>query len=78
MLIYQLLTAIMPSRLVLPPSKDALALESAKNNPYANVLSVLRGRESDPKIQKLGKLLTSPQVKQCIEEKYQGSVIPAF
>lgn len=62
----------------LTPSKDALALESAKDNPYANVLSVLRGQESDPNIQKLGKLLTSPQVKQFIEEKYQGSVIPAL
>lgn len=62
----------------LTPSKDALALESAKDNPYANVLSVLRGQESEPNIQKLGKLLTSPQVKQFIEEKYQGSVIPAF
>lgn len=62
----------------LKPSKDALALESAKNNPYANVLSVLRGQENDPNIQKLGKLLTSPQVKQFIKEKYQGSVLPAF
>jgi D-methionine transport system substrate-binding protein len=62
----------------LTPSKDALALESAKDNPYANVLSVLRGHENDPNIQKLGELLTSPQVKQFIEEKYQGSVIPAF
>lgn len=62
----------------LKPSEDALAIESAQNNPYANVLSVLRGRESDPNIQKLGELLTSPQVKQFIEETYQGSVIPAF
>lgn len=60
------------------PAKDALALESAQNNPYANVLVVLKGRETDPNIQKLGQLLTSPQVKQFIEEKYQGSVIPAF
>ena len=62
----------------LSPAKDALALESATNNPYANVLAVLRERSTDPNIQKLSKLLTSPQVKQFINDKYQGAVIPAF
>lgn len=62
----------------LDPAKDALALESPNDNPYVNVLAVLKGRESDPNIQKLGKLLTSAPVKQFIEEKYQGSLIPAF
>lgn len=62
----------------LNPAKDALATESAKNNPYANVLAVLRGRETDANIQKLGKLLTSPQVKKFIDEKYKGAVIAAF
>lgn len=62
----------------LNPAKDALALEKAEGNPYANVLSVLRGRETDANIQKLGELLTSSDVKQFIEEKYQGAVIPAF
>ncbi|HEY9763100.1 MAG TPA: MetQ/NlpA family ABC transporter substrate-binding protein [Trichocoleus sp.] len=61
----------------LNPAKDALALEAAKDNPYANVLTVLQGRESDPNIQKLAELLTSSQVKQFIAEKYQGAVIPA-
>lgn len=62
----------------LNPDKDALALEKAEGNPYANVLAVLRGRETDPNIQELGKLLTSPEVKKFIEEKYKGAVIPAF
>lgn len=65
-------------RVGLIPAKDALALESGKNNPYANVLAVLRGRETDPNIVKLGQLLTSPEVKKFIEDKYQGSVIAAF
>lgn len=60
------------------PEKDALALESAKDNPYANVLAVLRGRENDPNIIKLGQLLNTPEVKKFIDEKYQGSVIAAF
>ena len=62
----------------LKPAKDALALESAQGNPYANVLSVVKGHENDPGIKKLASLLTSPQVKKFIEDKYQGSVISAF
>jgi D-methionine transport system substrate-binding protein len=60
------------------PSKDALALESADNNPYANVLAVLKGHENDEGIQILARLLNSPEVKKFIQDKYQGSVIPAF
>jgi D-methionine transport system substrate-binding protein len=60
------------------PAKDALALESGENNPYANILAVGAGHENDKGIQILAKLLTSPEVKKFIEEKYTGSVIPAF
>jgi D-methionine transport system substrate-binding protein len=62
----------------LNPSKDALALEKAENNPYVNVLTVLKGKENDPLVQKLSKLLTSSEVKKFILDKYQGTVIPAF
>lgn len=62
----------------LKPKTDALALEAGKDNPYANVLAVLRDRQNDPNIQKLAQLLNSPQVKQFIEEKYQGAVLAAF
>lgn len=62
----------------LNPGQDALALESGEGNPYANVLTVLKGRESDPGILKLAELLTSPEIRQFLEEHYQGSVIPAF
>ncbi len=62
----------------LTPSKDALVLESGENNPYANILVVKKGHENDPGIQKLVKLLNSPEVKQFILDKYKGSVLPAF
>jgi D-methionine transport system substrate-binding protein len=62
----------------LTSSEDALALESGEDNPYANVLTVLKGNGNDPNIQKLAELLNSEQVKQFIEERYQGSVLPAF
>lgn len=62
----------------LVPAKDALVLEKAEGNPYANILAVKNGNQDDPRIQKLAKLLNSDEVKKFIEEKYQGSVIPAF
>lgn len=61
----------------LTPSKDALAIEEAKNNPYANFLAVKKGDEDDPRVKKLAELLQSEQVKEFIEKKYSdGSVIP--
>lgn len=62
----------------LKPATDALALEKAENNPYANLLVVRTGDESDPRVVKLAKLLHSPEVKKFIQDKYQGSVLPAF
>lgn len=62
----------------LKPATQALALESGKDNPYANILTVLKGHENDEGIQILAKLLTSPEVKKFIEDKYEGAVIPAF
>jgi D-methionine transport system substrate-binding protein len=62
----------------LVPSEDALVLEAAENNPNANLLVTLPGEANDPRVKKLAALLTSPEVKQFIDEKYQGAVLPAF
>ncbi|GDY72679.1 hypothetical protein SAV31267_021640 [Streptomyces avermitilis] len=62
----------------LKPAKDAVVLESPKDNPYGNFLAVKKGNEKDPRVKKLAKLLTSPEVKKFIEDKYAGSVIPSF
>ncbi|MFG3348884.1 MetQ/NlpA family ABC transporter substrate-binding protein [Streptomyces sp. NPDC048018] len=62
----------------LQPAKDSLALEKAEGNPYANFLAVKQGNEKDVRVQKLVKLLNSPEVKQYIEDTYKGSVVPAF
>ncbi len=61
----------------LEPHKDALFIESA-DSPYANYLYVRRDKLNDPAVQKLGKLLNSPQVKQFILQRYHGDVVPAF
>ncbi|MFF4275599.1 MetQ/NlpA family ABC transporter substrate-binding protein [Streptomyces sp. NPDC001536] len=62
----------------LSPAKDALVLESAKDNPYGNFLAVKEGNEDDPRVKKLAELLTSAEVKKFIEDKYDGSVIASF
>ncbi|MER7407043.1 MetQ/NlpA family ABC transporter substrate-binding protein [Streptomyces sp. NPDC000070] len=62
----------------LEPAKDALVLESPKNNPYGNFLAVKKGQEDDPRVKKLAKLLTSPEVKKFIQDKYAGSVLASF
>jgi D-methionine transport system substrate-binding protein len=62
----------------LTPATDALLIESAKDNPYANLLVARADDVNDARVQKLEQLLRSPQVKQFIEQKYKGSVVPAF
>ncbi|MET8461127.1 MetQ/NlpA family ABC transporter substrate-binding protein [Streptomyces parvulus] len=62
----------------LKPAKDALVLESAKDNPNVNLLVVKEGQENDPRVKKLAKLLTSPEVKKYIEDNFAGSVLPSF
>lgn len=61
----------------LNPTKDAIAIES-KDSPYANVLAVRAEDKNKPYIQALSKALNSPEVKKFIEDKYKGSIIPAF
>ncbi|CAL9596409.1 MetQ/NlpA family ABC transporter substrate-binding protein [Streptomyces sp. enrichment culture] len=62
----------------LKPAEDALVLEKAKDNPNSNLLAVKEGQENDPRVKKLAKLLTSPEVKKFIEDKYAGSVLASF
>ncbi|CAM5595565.1 MetQ/NlpA family ABC transporter substrate-binding protein [Streptomyces pilosus] len=62
----------------LKPAEDALVLEAAENNPNNNLLAVKEGQEDDPRVKKLAELLTSPEVKKFIEDKYAGSVLASF
>lgn len=59
------------------PLKDALIIEGS-NSPYVNILVSRPDNKDDEAIQKLAKALTSEKVKQFIEEKYEGAVVPAF
>ena len=62
-------------------SKDALATEDANSEAaqtYANVLVVKEGNENNPGVQALLKVLKSQEVKDFIEETYDGAVVPLF
>ena len=58
----------------LNPVNDSLIIEGSASK-YANILSVKEGNENEPKIKALVAALESQQVKDFIEEKYQGSVV---
>ncbi len=45
---------------------------------YTNILAVKEGNESSDKISVLKKALTSEKVKEYINEKYKGAVVPVF
>nr|WP_180204897.1 MetQ/NlpA family ABC transporter substrate-binding protein [Pseudomonas sp. SbOxS1]NYU04897.1 ABC transporter substrate-binding protein [Pseudomonas sp. SbOxS1] len=60
----------------LVPAKDALGLEKAEHNPYANILVTTPKLQDDPRIKQLAKDLTSPEVARFISDSFSGSVIP--
>lgn len=61
----------------LNPLKDAIALE-AKDSPYSNILVVKSGNESDPDIQAVVKALKSDAMRDFINKRYQGAILPSF
>jgi D-methionine transport system substrate-binding protein len=61
----------------LKPGKDSIYLE-AQDSPYSNVLAVRTEDKDKDFVKALEEVLTSPEIKKFIEEKYQGSVIPSF
>ncbi len=61
----------------LSPIKDALVLEG-KDSPYANVIAVRIGDENRPDIQALKAAMTSQKMREFIQQKYKGAVLPAF
>lgn len=61
----------------LSPSEDAIAIESAEDNPYANIIAVRSGDEEREEIQTLVDVLHSDEVRSFIEEEYEGAVLPA-
>ncbi|MFD0853447.1 MetQ/NlpA family ABC transporter substrate-binding protein, partial [Actinomadura adrarensis] len=61
----------------LSPQQDAMVLEKADGNPYVNGLVVKPENKGDADIKKLAELLAGPEVRQFIQDKYKGAVLPA-
>ena len=61
----------------LNPNKDALVIEGA-DSPYVNILVTREDNKDSEAVQKLVKALRSDAVKDFINEKYKGAVIPVF
>ncbi|ATP42638.1 methionine ABC transporter substrate-binding protein [Pseudomonas putida] len=61
----------------LNPEKDALAIEGS-DSPYVNILVARPDNKDSEDMKKLAAALHSPEVKQFINEKYKGAVVPAF
>lgn len=61
----------------LNPVNDALFIEG-EDSPYANLVATAEARKDDAAVQKLVKALQSDEVRTFIQEKYKGSIVPAF
>ncbi|CAD7286841.1 MetQ/NlpA family ABC transporter substrate-binding protein [Campylobacter suis] len=61
----------------LKPVEDALLLEG-KDSPYTNYVAVKAGNEDLPKIKALDKAILSDEVREFINSRYKGAVIPSF
>ncbi|MGG7073163.1 MetQ/NlpA family ABC transporter substrate-binding protein [Campylobacter sp. 9BO] len=61
----------------LKPVEDALLLEG-KDSPYTNYVAVKAGNEDLPKIKALDNAILSDEVREFINSRYKGAVIPSF
>ena len=59
------------------PAEDALFIEDG-DSPYVNILAVRTEDKNRQELLKLADALNSNEVKEFIEEKYKGAVLPAF
>ncbi|MBM7704577.1 MetQ/NlpA family ABC transporter substrate-binding protein [Metabacillus iocasae] len=61
----------------LDPAKDPIAVESAEDNPYVNVIATRKGDEEREEIKALVEVLNSKEIQEFIKEEYKGAVLPA-
>jgi D-methionine transport system substrate-binding protein len=60
------------------PAKDALIIEGA-DSPYVNIVVVQRGKENEPEIQALKRVILSAKIRDYINKTWSdGSVVPVF
>lgn len=59
-------------------TRDGIAVEKRERNPYVNIIAVRAADKEAPWTRQLVAAYQSEPVRQFIQQKYQGSVIPAF
>lgn len=59
------------------PVKDSLVMEE-KDSPYVNIITVLEKNAESEKTKALVEALQTDKVKDFINEKYEGSIVPSF
>jgi D-methionine transport system substrate-binding protein len=62
----------------LNPRKDAIAQESAENNPYDNLIAAREKDKANPLYLRVVKAFQSPQIRDFINQRYHGAQIPVF
>ena len=60
------------------PADDSLVLEDGEDNPYSNMLVVRTEDAENEALVTLDELLHSDDVRQYLEETFEGAVLPAF
>lgn len=61
----------------LDPLNDSLVIEG-QESPYANVVAVRTRDLDNPQLKKLAEVITRPEVREFIVNKYGGAVVPVF
>lgn len=61
----------------LNPVDDGIIVEG-EDSPYANIVAVKSGRETEEKFVKLIEALQSDEIRTYIEENYEGAIVPSF
>lgn len=59
------------------PRDDSILLEST-NSPYVNYIVVREGNEDDPTVERFINAYQSEEVRDFIEEEFEGSIIPSW
>ncbi|QDX92351.1 MetQ/NlpA family ABC transporter substrate-binding protein [Brevibacillus laterosporus] len=59
----------------LKPTENSIYLEEGKDNPNVNVLATRQDNKDSEVIKKLAEAMTSPEVKDFIDKKYNGAVL---
>ena len=61
----------------LNPTEDALVIEDA-DSPYVNILTIRTGDEDREGLKILKETLMSNSVRDFLNEKYEGAIVPVF